>query len=86
MTEVWAQRKQISDIKKSLNVEDYADPPCRFELEYVIGRRAFDRRMNIKIDQRGRISYQASSLQVFLTENKDASEEEMREQTVSNIK
>jgi hypothetical protein len=39
------------------------------DLEYVIGRRAYDRRGNIKLDCMDRIAYQASSLQVFMTEN-----------------
>jgi len=41
-------------------------------LKYVIGRRAFDRRNNIKIDCRKRITYQAGSLVIFLTDNEDA--------------
>jgi WD40 repeat protein len=52
----------------------------------VIGRRAFDRRMNIKVDCMDRITYQASSLQVFLTENDQLDENTMAEGVTSQIK
>jgi hypothetical protein len=42
-------------------------------LKHVIGRRAFDRRNNIKIDCMDRITYAASSLMIFLTENEKSS-------------
>jgi hypothetical protein len=37
------------------------------ELKTVIGRRAFDRRMNVQLDHTDRITYLAGSLGVFLT-------------------
>lgn len=52
----------------------------------MIGRRAFDRRMNIKVDCMDRITYQASSLQVFLTENDQLDENTMAEGMTSQIK
>jgi hypothetical protein len=42
--------------------KEYADPACELELQYVIGRRAFDRRGNVKIDCMDRVTYQAGSL------------------------
>lgn len=49
--------------------EDEQGPPCAFDLEYVIGRRAHDRRNNVKIDCRGRIIYAAGSLVVYLDDD-----------------
>jgi hypothetical protein len=42
--------------------------------------------MNVKIDCRDRICYQASSLQVFLTENDEESEANIAEGITSKIK
>lgn len=44
------------------------------ELEHVIGRRAFDRRNNLKIDCMDRITYSASSMMVFMQENEMGSD------------
>lgn len=52
------------------------EPPCEFELEYILGRRANDRRANVKIDYMDRIVYQASSMQVFMTEEESIEESE----------
>jgi hypothetical protein len=66
--EVWSQRLQVAEINQGVSKTEFEDPASEFHLQYIIGRRAIDRRMNIKIDCRDRITYQASSLQVFLTE------------------
>ena len=47
------------------------DPTGSLELEHIIGRRAYDRRNNVKIDCNERIIYCASSLIVFLQDNLD---------------
>jgi len=49
--------------------EEAEEPACEFDLEYVIGRRAYDRRNNVKIDCRGRIIYCAGSLMVYLDDD-----------------
>ena len=41
-------------------------------MENVIGRRAYDRRNNLKVDCLDRITYIASSLVVFMERNMDA--------------
>ena len=33
-------------------MEEYKNPTCELELEHLIGRRAYDRRNNLKIDIR----------------------------------
>jgi hypothetical protein len=60
--EIWHQRLQITEIHQGINKEEYADPACELELEHVVGRRAMDRRNNIKVDCMDRVCYQASSL------------------------
>lgn len=42
------------------------------QLEHVIGRRAYDRRNNLKVDCMERICYQAGSLQVFMQDNDES--------------
>ena len=37
--------------------KEFEDPACELEIENVIGRRALDRRGNIKLDCMDRISY-----------------------------
>lgn len=69
VAEKWTQRLQISEINQGVSKKEFAEPACEIDLEYVIGRRAYDRRGNIKLDCMDRIAYQASSLQVFMTEN-----------------
>jgi hypothetical protein len=89
LSEVWAQRLQVSEINQKLSKVDHLEgkgPACEFELQYVIGRRAFDRRMNIKIDCRDRIVYIASSLLIFLTENDEDNEALIEEGLNSKIK
>ena len=71
LAEVWAQRLSLADIQQNIDHDEYKDPTCKLELEYIIGRRAKDRRNNLKIDCQERILYCASSLMVFLDENKD---------------
>jgi len=70
-SEIWSQRLSLADIQQNMDHEEHKDPTCSLELEYVIGRRAYDRRNNLKIDCQERILYCASSLMVFLDENKD---------------
>ena len=70
-SEIWSQRLYLADIHQNIDRIENENPTCMFELEYIIGRRAYDRRNNIKIDCSERILYPASSLMVFLGENKD---------------
>jgi hypothetical protein len=70
-SEIWSQRLYLADIHQNIDRIENEDPTCSLELEYIIGRRAYDRRNNIKIDCQERILYPASSLMVFLGENKD---------------
>lgn len=58
-----------------------ADPACKLELEHVIGRRAYDRHNNVKIDCLDRIIYCASSLMVFLQDSIDPNAESYIKQT-----
>lgn len=54
-----------------MDKKEYDDPACKLELEFVIGRRAYDRRNNIAVDCLDRILYIAGSLMVFMEENTD---------------
>lgn len=47
-------------------MEEYKQPTCELELEHLIGRRAYDRRNNLKIDCQDRIVYSVGSLIVYL--------------------
>ena len=49
-SEIWSQRLFLADIHQNIDKDEYSDPTCAFELEFIIGRRAYDRRNNIKID------------------------------------
>jgi hypothetical protein len=51
--------------------DENKDPACSLELEFVIGRRAYDRRNNLKIDAREQIVYCTGSLMVFLQDNNE---------------
>ena len=53
------------------------DPACKLTLETVIGRRAYDRRNNVKIDCMDRILYNAGSLMIFLKDNDDKDEDQL---------
>ena len=86
MKEQWNTRLQVSDVNQGVKLKDYLDPACEFEIQNVIGRRAFDRRGNVKLDCMDRICYQASSLQVFMTENEDQDNPELKDQPECNIK
>ena len=55
--EIWNIRQEISNINQGISKKENRDPACEFEIENVIGRRAFDRRGNLKIDCMDRISY-----------------------------
>ena len=57
-----------------MDLEKYENPPVRLNLEAVVGRRAFDRRNNVKIDCQDRICFVAASLIVFMEENKEYDE------------
>lgn len=62
----------IPEIAQGIDKDEFDDPACQLELEYVIGRRAYDRRNNIGVDCLDRIIYSASSLMVFMEENTEA--------------
>jgi len=47
------------------------NPACELELETVIGRRAFDRRNNVKLDSADKIIYIAGSMLVSIQQNED---------------
>lgn len=64
--EIWQQRLDLAEVQQNIDSEEFKDPACEFELEHVIGRRAYDRRNNVKIDCQERILYSAASLMVFL--------------------
>jgi hypothetical protein len=49
-TEIWTQRQELPEIQQNIDTEEYNDPTASLELQYVIGRRALDRRNNLKID------------------------------------
>ena len=64
----------MPEITQGIDKEEYDDPACELDLEYVIGRRGYDRRNNIVVDCLDRIVYTASSLVVFMEENTAAGE------------
>jgi hypothetical protein len=66
IAEIWNHRLEVAEFNQNINQEEFADPACELELETVIGRRAYDRRNNIKIDCQDRIIYPAGSLMVSL--------------------
>ena len=69
--EVWNYRNEVAEYNQKINQEEFADPACELELDTVIGRRAFDRRNNIKIDCSDRLLYSAGSLIVALQYNSE---------------
>lgn len=81
VNEIWHQRLELAEIQQNLDQEEFKDPTCELELEHVIGRRAYDRRNNVKIDCQDRILYSASSLMVFLQDNQDPDAESFIHQT-----
>jgi hypothetical protein len=50
ITEIWKQRLELAEIQQNIDQDEYSDPTCELELQHVIGRRANDRRNNVKID------------------------------------
>ena len=64
-----------------MDQEEYKQPAAELELEFVIGRRAYDRRNNVKIDCQDRIVYIASSLIIFLQDNLDPDSDSFIQQT-----
>ncbi len=50
VNEVWAQRIEVAEINQGIDLERFENPPSYLDLEAVVGRRAFDRRNNVKID------------------------------------
>ena len=42
---------------QGIDKEEFANPACEMQLEHVIGRRAYDRRNNLKVDCMERICY-----------------------------
>jgi hypothetical protein len=79
--EIWNQRLELAEIQQNVDQEEYKDPACELELEHVIGRRAYDRRNNIKIDCQGQILYCAASLMIFMKDNLDPDAESLVTQT-----
>lgn len=61
----------MPEITQGIEKNEYDDPACELELEYIIGRRAYDRRNNISVDCLDRVVYSASSMMVFMEENND---------------
>jgi hypothetical protein len=49
-TEVWVHRLELAEIQQNIDQDEFKDPACELELEHIIGRRAYDRRNNVKID------------------------------------
>lgn len=81
LSEVWSSRLNLPEVMQNIDMEEYGDPTCEFELEHVIGRRANDRRNNLKIDCQNRILYPAASLMVFLQDNLDPEADSFIQQT-----
>ena len=71
----------MAEFNQNINQDEFADPACELELETVIGRRAFDRRNNLKIDCQDKIIYSAGSLIVSLTNNDDPDAEALVKQS-----
>jgi hypothetical protein len=69
LNEIWNYRNEVAELNQNINQQEFADPACELELDTVIGRRAFDRRNNIKIDCSDRVMYSAGSLIVTLQPN-----------------
>jgi len=63
--ESWVQRNTLIDIYNNKDENTYNN--ISIDLEYVIGRRAYDRRNNLKYDLNNRIVYSVSSYIVYLT-------------------
>ena len=76
VNELWSQRLGIPEIAQATDKDEYEDPACELELEFIIGRRAYDRRNNISVDCLDRITYAASSMIVFMEESSEAQGEE----------
>ena len=66
---------EVAEFNQNINQEEFADPACELELDTVIGRRAFDRRNNVKIDCQDRVLYSAGSLMVALSHNTDGGDD-----------
>lgn len=73
--EIWPQRLNLPEIQQNIDQNEYKEPACELELEHIIGRRAFDRRNNVKIDCQQRILYNVSSLIVFMSNNEETDAE-----------
>jgi hypothetical protein len=67
--EVWSERRDISEIRQSKSQKKQVQESVHLELDQVIGRRAFDRRNNVKVDVKDRIVYIAGSMIVYLWPN-----------------
>lgn len=81
LKETWNFRTEVADFNTNINQEEFADPACELELDTVIGRRAFDRRNNIKIDCSDRLLYSAGSLIVALQQNTEGAGDSQMKQT-----
>jgi hypothetical protein len=71
INEQWNNRLEVAEFNQNINQDEFADPACELELETVIGRRAFDRRNNLKMDCNDRIVYPAGSLMVYIKVTND---------------
>ena len=80
-TEVWVHRLELAEIQQNVDQEEFLDPACELELEHIIGRRAYDRRNNVKIDCQDRIMYTAGSVMVFMQDNTDPDADSFVHQT-----
>ena len=74
LTEIWVSRREVLTIFENIDPALCGKPPCELVQENIIGRRAFDRRNNLKYDIRGRYVFVAGS-QVVFQETIEADEE-----------
>jgi hypothetical protein len=84
--ESWVQRNTLIDIYNNKDENTYNS--ISIDLEYIIGRRAYDRRNNLKYDLNNRIVYSVSSYIVYLTNKENQISQEFlvpEEDFTSNI-
>ena len=67
--ELWTQRNDLIDIFN--NKEENTKSKFSIDLQFIIGRRAYDRRNNLKYDANNRIVYTVSSYIVYLKNEKN---------------
>jgi len=59
----------VNSINNDIEVKE--NPPATLKLRNIIGRRAMDRRNNVKVDKQGRVMYNAGSMMVFMKREED---------------